>query len=171
MGQRRTPGVQHGGEADARAQMLRIGGDCDQRLGGLLEQEIVDDGFVGERQGADRRRQGEDDVIIGNRQKLGLALGEPLARRRALTLGAMPIAAGVVSDARMRTVFAALDVSAERCRAAILDRRHDFQLAEADMAGVGLTPRRAMGSKDVGDPRAVTRGPRHAATVSRTAMP
>jgi hypothetical protein len=91
MGQRRAPGVQHGSEADARAQMLWIGGDCDQRLGGLLEQEIVDNGFVGERQGADRRRQGEDDVIIGNRQKLGLALGEPLARRRALTLGAMPL--------------------------------------------------------------------------------
>ena len=79
--------------------------------------------------------------------------------------------AGVVGDARERTVFAALDVSAERSRAAVLDRRHDFQLAEADMAGVGLAPRRAMGSKDVGDPRAVTRGPRHAAKVSRTAMP
>ena len=91
-----------------------VGGDGDQRLGGLLEQEIVDDGFVGERQGADRRRQGEDDVIIGNRQKLGLALGEPLARRRALALGAVAVAAGVVGDARVRTVFAALDVSAER---------------------------------------------------------
>jgi hypothetical protein len=106
-------------------------------------------------------------VVIGNRQKLGLALGEPLARRRALTLGAMPIAAGVVGDARVRTVLAALDVSAERSRAAVLDRRHDFQLAEADMAGVGLAPRRAMGSKDVGDLQA---RPRHAATVSRTAM-
>jgi hypothetical protein len=37
MGQRRTPGVQHGGEADARAQMLWIGGDRDQCLGGLIE--------------------------------------------------------------------------------------------------------------------------------------
>ncbi len=27
VGQRRAPGVQHGGEADARAQMLRVGGD------------------------------------------------------------------------------------------------------------------------------------------------
>jgi hypothetical protein len=86
--------VQHGGEADAGAQMLRVGGDRDQRLGGLLEQDIVDNGFVGERQGANRSRQGEDDVIVGNRQKLGLALGEPLARRRALALGTMPIAAG-----------------------------------------------------------------------------
>ena len=27
VGQRRAPGVQHGGEADPRAQMLRVGGD------------------------------------------------------------------------------------------------------------------------------------------------
>ena len=75
--------------------------------------------------------------------------------------------AGVVGDAFVRAVFTALDVSAERSRAAVLDRRHDFQLAEADMAGVGLAPRRAMGAKDVGDLQA---RPRHAATVSRTAM-
>ena len=78
MGQRRAPGVEHGGEADARAQMLRVGGDGGQRLGCGLEQQIVDDGLVLERDRADRRRQGEDDVIIGNRQKLRRALGEPL---------------------------------------------------------------------------------------------
>ena len=53
MGQRRAPGVQHGGEADARAQMLRVGGDGGQRLRGGPEQEVVDGGLVLER---DRRR-------------------------------------------------------------------------------------------------------------------
>ena len=52
----------------------------------------------------------------------------------------------------MRAVLAALNgVSAERGGTAGLDRRHDLQLAEADMAGVGLAPRRPMGAKDVGD--------------------
>ena len=51
-----------------------------------------------------------------------------------------------------------------------LDRRHDLQLAEAHMAGVGLAPRRPMGVKDVGDLKAVTRGPRHAAAVRRAAI-
>ena len=37
MGQRRAPGVQHQGRADAGAQMLRIGGDRAQRLGGDVE--------------------------------------------------------------------------------------------------------------------------------------
>jgi hypothetical protein len=67
MGQRRAPGVEHGGEADARAQMLRVGGDGGQRLGCGLEQQIVDDGLVLERDRADRSRQREDDVIVGNR--------------------------------------------------------------------------------------------------------
>ena len=42
VGERRAPGVQHGGEADARAQMLRVGGEGGQRLGGGPEQEVVD---------------------------------------------------------------------------------------------------------------------------------
>jgi hypothetical protein len=67
MGQRRAPGVEHGGEADARAQMLRVGGDGGQCLGCGLEQQIVDDGLVLERDRADRSRQREDDVIVGNR--------------------------------------------------------------------------------------------------------
>ena len=151
MGQRRAPGVQNGGEADARAEMLRVGGDGGQRLGGGPEQEVVDGGLVLERDGADRRRQGEDDVIVGNRQEFRLALGEPLPRRRALALRAVTVAAGVVGDAFVRAVLAALDVAAERGGAAGLDRRHDLQLGEADMAGVGLAPRRPVGAKDVGD--------------------
>ena len=51
----------------------------------------------------------------------------------------------------VRAVLAALDVSAERGRAAGLDRRHHLQLAQAHVAGVGLAPRRPMGAKDVGD--------------------
>src|SRR5208283_1337197 len=57
VGERRAPGVQHGGEADARAEMLRVGGDRGQRLGGGPEQEVVDGGLVLERDGADRGRQ------------------------------------------------------------------------------------------------------------------
>ena len=58
----------------------------------------------------------------------------------------------------MRAVLAALDVSAERGRATGLDRRHDLQLGEADVTGVGLAPRRAVGAKDVGDPRVKSPG-------------
>ena len=117
--------------------------------------------------GADRGRQGEDDVIIGNRQELRLAFFEPLPRRRRLALRAVAIAAGVVGDPLVRAVLAALDVSAERGRATGLDRRHDLQLGKAHVPGVGLSPRRPVGAKDVGD---LEGGPRHAAVVSRAAF-
>ena len=170
MGERRAPGVEDGGEADAGAEMLRVGGDGGQRLGGGPEQEVVDGGLVVERDRADRRRQGEDDVVVGNRQQVRLTLGEPLPRRRALTLRAVAVAAGVVGDAFMRAVLAALDMAAERGGATGLDRRHDLQLSEAQVTGVGLAPCRSMGAKDVGDLRTAIRGPRHPAAVRRAAV-
>jgi hypothetical protein len=104
MGERRTPGVEDGGESDAGAQMLRVGGDRGQRVGRGPEQEVVDDGLVVERDGADRRWKGENDVIVGNRREFGLAVFEPLPRRGGLTLRAMAVAAGIVGDPLVRAV-------------------------------------------------------------------
>ena len=98
-----------------------------------------------------------------------MAVFEPLPRRGGLALRTVAVAAGIVGDALVRAVLAALDVAAERA-APGLDRRHDLQLAEPHTAGVGLAPRRPMGVKDVGDLQAVTRGPRHAAAVRRAAI-
>ena len=38
-----APGVEHRGDADARAEALGIGGDRERRLGRGLEQDAVDD--------------------------------------------------------------------------------------------------------------------------------
>jgi hypothetical protein len=51
----------------------------------------------------------------------------------------------------VRAVLAARDMPAESRRAAALDRRHYLQLVEADMAGVGVTPRRSMAAEDIRD--------------------
>ncbi len=99
--------MEHGGYADARAQVLGIGGDGDQRLGGGLEQEAIDHGLVLIGDVGDRGRQGEDDVVVGHRQQLGLARGEPVLGRRALALGAVPVAAGIVGDLDVVAVLAA----------------------------------------------------------------
>ena len=56
-------------------------------------------------------------------------------------MGDLRVAALVVLTAR--------DMAAERCHAAALDRRHHLELAEADMAGVGLAPRRSMAADDI----------------------
>ena len=42
-------------------------------------------------------------------------------------------------------------MAAERRRAAALDRRHHLQLAEADVTGIGTTPRRPVAAQDIRD--------------------
>jgi hypothetical protein len=103
--------VQHGGEADAGAEVLRVGCDGGQRLGRGLEPETVDDGLVLIGDVGDRPRQRKDDMVVGDRQQIGLPLGEPLPGRCTLALRAMTVAAGVVGDTRVRTIFAALDIA------------------------------------------------------------
>src|SRR6516225_6740563 len=63
----------------------------------------------------------------------------------------MAIAARVESDAAVAAVLAALDMPAERGRAALLDRRHHLELSEAHMPGVGAAPVGSMAMKDVCD--------------------
>ena len=42
----RPPGVEHGRESDAGAEVLGVGGDGDQGLGGGFEQQVIDNGLV-----------------------------------------------------------------------------------------------------------------------------
>jgi len=49
----------------------------------------------------------------------------------------------------VRAVLAAFDMTAQRPRSAALDRRHDLELAEAHMAGMGRTPSRPAAAEDV----------------------
>jgi len=65
----------------------------------------------------------------------------------------MPVTAGVITDLGVAAlvVLAAHDMTAENCRAAVLDRRHHLELLEADMAGIGLTPCRSMVAEDIRD--------------------
>jgi hypothetical protein len=63
----------------------------------------------------------------------------------------MPITAGVVGDAGVGAVLASLDMAAESGRAAALDRRHDLELTETDMASVGSVPRGSTAAEDIRD--------------------
>src|SRR5258706_4529969 len=93
MSQGRAPGVQYQRGADARAQMLRIGGDRQQRLGRNIEQQAIDHSLVLVCDVGDRRRQREYHVVVLHWQKIGLPRIEPALGRTALTLRAMAIAA------------------------------------------------------------------------------
>src|ERR1700686_1342742 len=61
----------------------------------------------------------------------------------------MPVATGVVGDAGVGAILAALDMTAERRGAARFDRRHDAKLPGADMPGIGFAPRLAVAAEDI----------------------
>ena len=79
MGERRTPGMKHGGDADPCAEALGISGDGKRRLGRGLHQQVVDDALVLTGDVTQLARQRVDDVKIRHRQQLGFAVGEPRA--------------------------------------------------------------------------------------------
>ncbi len=75
----------------------------------------------------------------------------------------MAVTAGVVGDVALAAVLAGCDMTAEHRGAAALDGRHDLELSEAHVAGVGCTPGGPVGAEDVRDLEAL---PRHDATGS-----
>ena len=147
--QRLTPGMEHRGDADLRAQIPGVGGDGGERLGGSAEQDRIDRGLVLEGDLARQRRQGEDDVEVRHRQQFGLSVREPFGARQPLALGAMAVAAGVVGDAHVAAIIALLHVTAERRRPARRDGAHDAPLDAAEMPGTGLPKRFAVAAEDI----------------------
>ena len=79
MGERRTPGVQHGRDTDPCAKALGISGDGERRLGRGLHQQVEDHTLVLVGDVAQLARQRVDDVKIRNRQELRFAVGQPSA--------------------------------------------------------------------------------------------
>jgi len=131
--------------------MLRVSGDSLQGLGSCLEQDGVDYRLVAIGKVTDRRRQGKDQVVILDRQQVGLARFEPAMSGTTLAPGAMPVTAGVVGDLLMLAGRTAQYMSPECCTAAGLDGRHYLELAEADMPCMCLAPCLSPGAEDIRD--------------------
>ena len=94
-------------------------------------------------------RYREHDVEVRHRQQIGLTVSEPSFARRVLALGTTPVAAGVIGDAGIRAVRTDLNMAAEHCCPAELDRRHDAALHAADMAVMGNTIGMTMATEDI----------------------
>ncbi len=101
---RRSPCVQDRGHSDPGTQMLRTGGDGQQRPGGCREQEAVDRGFVLIGNVGNERRQREDHMEVLHRQQVRGPRLHPLPRCGPLALRAMAIAARVVGDLLMAAI-------------------------------------------------------------------
>ena len=137
--------------------MLGIGRDRERGLGRGFEQQVVDHRLVLIGDVGDLRRQCVHHMKVRHREEIGLARGQPLPGGCALALRAVPVAATVVRDLGVRALLAARDMAAERRRAAALDRTHDLQLAETEVARIGAPPRRPVVAEDIRDLQRWTR--------------
>lgn len=137
MGKCLAPCVKNGEEADLTAEVPRIGGDGLECGRDGVEEYGIDDGLVVEGDLGDAGRHREYDVEVRHRQQIGLTVSKPSFARRALALGTMPVATGVIGDAGMRAVLTRLDMTAERCCPAGRDRGHDAAFHAAEMAVMG----------------------------------
>ena len=124
--------------------------DC-HRIGCRLEQQVVNDGLIVEGDVSDLGREREDDVEVADGQQVGFARFQPCPGRRALALGAMPVAAAIECHAPVATVGAGLDMPAQRGCAAQFNRRHDFQLMQGQVPGMGSSVGGSCFAEDVGD--------------------
>jgi hypothetical protein len=79
MGERRAPRMQHGGDADPRAEALLIGSDGERCLGRRLHQQVVDHALVLVRNITQLARQRVHDVKVRDGQQLRFAVGQPSA--------------------------------------------------------------------------------------------
>jgi hypothetical protein len=149
VGERLPPGMQDGDEAEAGLQALR--GEHGERLGRRAHQQTVDERLVLKRDLGRRRRQREHDVEIGDRQKLGFAIRQPLRPRRALAFWTSAMPAGVVRDARQPAIVAALDMTAERRCPASGDSRQHAPFAAPEMESVLSDVSLAVSADDVGE--------------------
>jgi hypothetical protein len=143
--------MQNAGQADPCAQVPGIGGDGERGLGGSLKQDAIDHPLVLIGNVGDLRWQGEDQMVVGHGQQLGLASFQPLLGHRPLTLGAMAVAARVISDVSMAAVLAGRDMAAQCRRTAGLDGTHHLELVEAQMTGPGLPEGGTMAAEDIRD--------------------
>jgi len=119
-----TPGVKHSEKPDLGAEMSPIGGDGAQRLGGGMEQDLVDRAGILEGNRGDLIGNREDDMEILGLEKLFPPSLDPFRSGEPLALGATAGTAAVIRDPSFATAVALFDMASERRRSAALDGSH-----------------------------------------------
>ena len=119
-----TPGVKHSEKPDLRAEISPIGSDGAQRLGGCVEQNLVDLAGILEGNRGDLIGNSEDDMEVLRIEKLLPPSLDPFRSGEPLALGAITGTAAVIRDPLFSTAVALFDMTAERRRSAALDSGH-----------------------------------------------
>ncbi len=128
--------------------MFGISGDGTQSLSCSAEENAVNHLFVLIGDGGNLFRHRKDDVKVGNRQKLRLAVFEPLGAGEGLTFWTVAIAAAIEGRALVAAGVTLLQVAAQGSGAAELDGAHHAPLSARDGSNVLLPVRRTVAAED-----------------------
>jgi hypothetical protein len=126
------PTMEHAEEADFRAQMSGITRHFEQRFGTGLEQQIVDDLLVLQRQSGEPTGKGEDDMDVGGGQEFSAARLKPTVPGVSLALGAVPVSARVVRDGAIPAARTLIPMPTQGGGTAALDGRQHFEMLTGD---------------------------------------
>lgn len=129
-----VPGVEQGDKPGFAAEIVMA--ECEKGLSGGIEQDFQEEPFVGEDKGIEFVWESEDDVKISDGQNFSLAGFKPARLVEPLTLGAMPISAGVVGGPFKATAVALFEMAAERGSPTALDGAHNLQMRSRQRMGV-----------------------------------
>src|ERR1019366_6501897 len=109
--------------------MLGVARDGLQGFCRGLEKDAVDYLLVLVSDRGDLFRHGEDHMKIGDVQKFGLPVLDPLRSGQTLAFWAVPIAAAIECVPFIAALIAAFEVAAENCCSTHLDGGHDASLS------------------------------------------
>jgi len=141
------PGVQHARDAKLGAEPTWVTSELEQRFGRAGEEHVEEQRTVAERDWTQLGRQGEDDVEgMSGQDTLHTPL-EPASLSKALALGTMSIAAGVVGDLGKSACVTYIEMAAERGGPATRDGVEDSALLGGE--GVRTRERLAVSADDV----------------------
>src|SRR5882724_1862326 len=143
------PGMKDGEEADLRTEMLRVRCNGFQRFRRGAEENTVDHFLVLESDRGHFFRHGENDMKVRDVEKFGLAVFNPLSTSKGLTFWTMAITTRVERVPLMTTLIAALQVTAEGCGTAHLDRGHDAPLSRGHRRAMLFAIRFAIAAEHV----------------------
>jgi len=136
MVERLPPSMPHREKPDLRPQMARVASHGQEGLGHGLKEEVIEHPRVLEREWAEGMWEGKHHMDVGDIEQLRFASRKPGRLRPAWTLGAMPIATGVLGDLHVATLVTLRRMPPESRRAANRDRPEGVVLLRGQGLGI-----------------------------------
>ena len=144
------PGVEDAEESDLGAEMPGVRGNLINVSGARAKQQVIDHFFILQGERCQLVGEREDDMSVGHGEQFGAARGQPAVARLALTLRAVPVAAGVIGDGAMPATGALVQMATHRGGAASLDGHKYFQMHPREPARRPVREVVGCGGDDIG---------------------